>query len=171
MKRAGSSTVAAWAWAVAVAAAPSAEAPNEGLRLSQLGVADAYTLSWWGVPGRTYFVQHSADLVSGWHYLPVIERGEGGVLAVGLAVEGAQRFFLRLRHTDVPSADPYAEDFDGDGIPNGWEIERGLDPFDAADAGAAAGGGLTWLQVFLQAQAAAGEPAAANAVGLVVYSP
>lgn len=66
--------------------------------------------------------------------------------------------------------DAYLVDSDLDGMPDGWEIEKGLDPFDATDA-ALMTGGQTNLQIYQQSQTGGGEPASANPVSLLVYSP
>jgi hypothetical protein len=64
----------------------------------------------------------------------------------------------------------YDLDYDGDGIPNGWEVEHGLNPYDSADA-AQVVGGLTNLQIYQQSLTVGGDPASANALGLLVYTP
>ncbi len=51
-----------------------------------------------------------------------------------------QRFFFRLKYVDDPSIIDLQQardaDFDGDGIPNWYEVEKeGSDPFDKAGAG------------------------------------
>lgn len=66
--------------------------------------------------------------------------------------------------------DGYMADNDLDGIADGWESEHGLSSLNSADA-AIVVGGLTNLQRYQQFVAAGSEPAAGNAVGLVVYSP
>lgn len=147
-----------------------AQTTNEDSSLAQDPGTGAFTFSWQGTPARTYFIQYSETLMS-WVYLPVIEQGAGSRLAYGLSVSsGTTKFFLRLRYTDQAATDPYLADFDGDGIPNGWELENGLDPFSAADA-AQMSGDLTNLQVYLQSLGAGGNPVTANPAGLVVYSP
>lgn len=66
--------------------------------------------------------------------------------------------------------DPYLKDSDGDGIPDGWEIEQGLDPFDSADADNMSGG-QTYLQIYTGSLGIDADPLQANSLGLVVYSP
>ena len=57
--------------------------PNEGSRLTYDSVIGRYAFSWWGQPGRTYFIQHSDELTA-WEYLPVIESGTNKVLSWGI---------------------------------------------------------------------------------------
>ncbi len=38
--------------------------PNEGSRLNYDRDNGIFTLSWWGQAGRTYFLQHSEDLLT-----------------------------------------------------------------------------------------------------------
>lgn len=152
---------------VATALSQTASEPNEGLRIQKTG-ASSYSLSWFGHQGRTYFVQHSGDLMN-WLYFPdVIESGTNIPLGYGFSVSSPPRFF-RLKHTAIPTANPYAADFDDDGLgsldelqrgtdplnfdtdgdtlPDGWEVTYNLNPRDASDADdTAAGGGMTNLQ-------------------------
>ncbi len=133
----------------------------------------AFTLSWAGVIGRTYFVQNSLDLLAPWNYLPVIESGAGSPLSYALffAEPLPPRLFLRLRHTDqAHDDDAYAADFDGDDIPSGWELEHGLDPFNANDA-TNTSDGLTYLEIYHQSLGAGADPLQANAARIVIYTP
>ncbi len=89
----------------------------------------AFLLSWHGQLGRTYFLQFSQDLVN-WQYLPSIE--------VGVSELGVYRFrsaspacFARLQYVDRTAADYYGADFDGDGVGNWVEVQRGLNPLVA----------------------------------------
>jgi hypothetical protein len=152
------------------ATAQTSTDPNEGSRLTYDSLLGSYDFSWWGTPGRTYFFQHSDDL-STWEYLPLIESGTDGRLSWGFT-STASKFFLRLRYSDIPTSDPFNDDFDGDkvgnqaellngtdplhtadtdgdGIPDDWETAYGLNRSDPADATqTAAGGGMTNLQHF-----------------------
>lgn len=153
-----------------LAIAQTADQQNEGSGLARDPTTGAWDFSWWGVEARTYFVLHSETLMS-WSYLPVIEQGKAAPLSYGFWLSPApDRFFLRLRYTDVPTDDPYAADFDGDGIPNGWEIENGLDPFDPTDA-LLDNGGLTHLELYQQSLGPGADPTTANPVGLLTYTP
>ncbi len=133
----------------------------------------ALVLSWAGIPGRTYFIQGSFDLLDPWHFLPVIELGSGASLAYHMLLEPpAPRFFLRLRYTDqLHGGDPYAFDFSGGGLPAGWALEHGLNPFDPADAAKPAGSGLTWLELYQQSLGDGADPATTNAAALLVFTP
>jgi hypothetical protein len=89
--------------------------------------AGAWTLQWDGRPGRTYFLQQSHDLKT-WTYLDAIHHDDGvkmhGVLSTG------QKYFLRLRHSDIPCDDPALADFDNDGLNNADELFWLTDPFN-----------------------------------------
>ena len=103
--------------------------PNEGSRLSRDPSTGAYTFSWWGVGGRTYFIQQSDDLLT-WTYLPVIESGEDQILQWGFTSTEA-RFFVRLVYADIYTSDPFNDDFDGDGVSNYNELLQGTDPLSS----------------------------------------
>lgn len=105
---------------------------NEGAQLTHDSVNDIWTFSWWGRSGITYFIQQSDDLMS-WQYIPIIEPGQDRVVEWNFATS-ADKLFMRLQYTDVPTADPWGDDFDEDGIPNINELTAppalSLDPFD-----------------------------------------
>lgn len=104
---------------------------NEGARLApDPTVPGAYAFSWWGRAGRTYFIQQSDDL-NLWTYLPVIEPGAGQPIQWGFT-SSADKFFLRLRLSDIPTSDPFNADFDFDGVSNWDELMQNTDPFSAA---------------------------------------
>ena len=151
------------------ATAQTANDPNAGARLTLGSTPGRGDFSWWGQPGRTYFLQRSVDL-SAWEYLPLIYSGTDARLAWDFPSAESQ-LFLRLRSTDLPTNDPYTADFDGDQIGNWDELLQGTDPLAAADtdanglpddwekfyfgqtgvdpnAAAPGGGGLTNLQHF-----------------------
>lgn len=93
---------------------------------------DICNLDWTGQNSITYFVQYSLDLQS-WSYMPVIESGDGSAISYGFECN-ADKMFVRLHYTDIPTNSPHSADFDNDGLTN-WEEVRvggtGTDPFDA----------------------------------------
>lgn len=114
---------------VSPAFAQTANDPNEGVRFTN-GTANTYDFSWWSRSGRTYFLQHSEDLLT-WIYFPdVIETGVNGVLSYGFSVSGPDRYFVRLKYTTQTSGNPSTADFDGDGLSNADELQRGTDPLN-----------------------------------------
>jgi len=134
---------------------------NEGCRFEKDSSTGNYVFSWWGDSERTYFIQHSEDLVN-WTYVPIIEwKTTPGVTAWSFANPSASLTgFFRLRFTDAPAnGNPDSADFDGDGIanaaeiaetgphtdpleadsdndgmPDGWEVSHGLAPLNGDDA-------------------------------------
>lgn len=112
--------------------AQTAADPNEGTTLTHGSANDTFTLSWWGRSGRTYFIQQSDDLIN-WQYVPIIESGEDDVIEWGFS-SNADKFFMRLKYTDIVTSDPLNDDFDGDGIGNMDELtapeQLNLDPLD-----------------------------------------
>ena len=115
-----------------IATAQTSTDPNEGSRLTYDSVLGSYEYSWWGQPGRTYFVQQSDDL-SSWQYLPLIESGANDVLSWGFT-STASKFFIRLRYSDIPTSDPFNDDFDGDKVSNWDELRQGTDPLASLDS-------------------------------------
>ena len=99
--------------------------PNDGLWITR-DSPGVFTMRWYGRAGWTYFVQQSLDLQT-WTYRPDIEKGLNLVIPYGLQTN-AQKYFLRLRRTDIPTNDPFNADFDGDKISNIDELNAGLDP-------------------------------------------
>lgn len=132
-------------------------APIASMRADQAQIAltpgtipGSWDADWDGEAGRTYFIQYSLDLVE-WHFFPEIEHGASP--APYCFNSSSERFFIRLKYTDLPTSDPEGDDFDGDGLSNidevtdydtdplnwdtdgdtlqdDWEIEHGLDPRD-----------------------------------------
>jgi hypothetical protein len=111
--------------------AQTATAPNEGSRLTPGSMPGSYDFSWWGQPGRTYFIQHSEDMMA-WEYVPLIESGVNGALSWTFNPT-ATKCFLRLQFSDIPTNDPFNDDFDGDKVSNLDEVTLGTNPLAAAD--------------------------------------
>lgn len=102
------------------------------------GSGGTWNADWEGVDNRTYFTQRSLDLVN-WQFLPVLEYG-AGLKGVGFSNEGASKYFFRLVYIDADWVTSEQEarnaDFDGDGIPNWFEVEvLGSNPLDRDSAG------------------------------------
>jgi len=106
---------------------------NEGSKLEIDGVNGIYRFKWWGRAGRTYFIQHSEDLMV-WNWVPVVESGNDEVKEWGFTTTGT-KFFTRLKYTDQATADPEGDDFDGDGVSNLDEVQQGLSPFNVDSDG------------------------------------
>lgn len=123
-----------------IAAAQSATSPNEGSRLT-LESGNTFSFKWHGQLGRTYFIQTSPDLLV-WTYLPEIKPGANLISAYGLQT-GAEKLFLRLRFSDLPTVDPFNDDFDGDGDSNWLELLSGTDPLEGNSAEDQDGDGLS----------------------------
>ncbi len=111
--------------------AQSPDEPNEGTRLTLDGATSAFSFSWWGQTGRTYFLQHSEDLFT-WDYVPLIESGLSDVIDWGFT-SNAERAFFRLRSSDQLTSNPFTADFDGDHVGNWQELQNGTDPLHAGD--------------------------------------
>ena len=120
--------------AFSTATAQTATDANEGSRLTHGSALGSYGFSWWGQPGRTYFIQHSDNLLA-WEYLPLIYSGANGPLSRSFP-STAGILFLRLRYSDIPTSDPFNDDFDGDKVSNWDELLQGTDPLSAADTDA-----------------------------------
>ena len=106
--------------------AQTATDPNQGLTIAKDPVSGTFAISWWGLSGRTFFIQQSRDLFS-WSYFPVIESGSGQPIMWGFS-SSAAKLFLRLEFTDIPTSDPFTADFAGDGMSAYWKILNGFDP-------------------------------------------
>jgi hypothetical protein len=115
-----------------VASAQLATDPNEGLWISQ-DTSGVFTLRWYGHAGRTYFIQTNFDLLGPWIYINAIEPGQNLVIPYGF-ISSSDKFFLRLKSSDIPTDDPQGDDFDGDGVSNAAELQAGLDPLSFTDS-------------------------------------
>lgn len=102
-------------------------------------------LRWFGVVGRTYFIQVSDPNypLASWHWAPVIESGNDEIISYEVDGSG-QKGFFRLQYTDQPTNDPDNDDFDGDGVSNINEITNNLlltNPLDSDTDGDGTGDG------------------------------
>jgi hypothetical protein len=104
---------------------------NEGTKMEFDTANSLWRLKWWGRSGRTYFIQHSDDLMT-WNWLPTVVTGNDAVKEWGFGGTG-ERFFLRLQHTDQPTANPSGDDFDDDGVSNLDEVTQDTSPFTRLD--------------------------------------
>ena len=128
------SGLSAWLVGLTFASAQTAADLNEGLKVEEnTSVSGAFTVSWWGKDGWTYFIQQSEDLIH-WQYVPEIVSGENAAVSWGISTN-APRLFFKLRLTDIATDDPHDADFDGDGLSNAEELELGLDPFKTSSSG------------------------------------
>jgi len=116
---------------VSVLISQTANDLNEGSRVEWDGTNQIWRFKWWGKSGRTYFIQHSEDLIN-WNWVPVVESGAGAVKEWGFTSTG-DKFFLRLQYTDESAADPETADFDGDGIGSLLELQQGSSPLENLD--------------------------------------
>lgn len=145
---------------------------NEELTISHDSGTDSFSLSWWGEDQHTYFIQFNPDLTSSWQYVPLIEQGFDDEIAWGFYLAGGPgRAFFRLTFTDLPAPDPYLAVFGGDGIPNGWKLENGLDPFADYTGLSPEGSTLTYWDLWQLSIEGANDPTDANVAGLIVYTP
>ena len=106
--------------------------PNEGSRLEYDGANRIWRFKWWGKSGRTYFIQHTDDLNRTWQWLPFVEAGNGSVREWGFNPSG-DKFFIRLKYSDIPTNNPSLADFDGDRVSNLDEVTQGTNPLLAPD--------------------------------------
>jgi hypothetical protein len=103
--------------------------PDHGLRVEHDATNAQFRLTWPSVAGRTYFIQHSTDLLQAWNWLPIIEPGNGETKEWAF-IPTSEKGFWQLKSSDLPTADPQGDDFDGDGHTNLSEVEQGSDPLD-----------------------------------------
>lgn len=131
-------------WLALPAFTQDASQPNEGSNVTYDTTNNVFTFSWWGRSGKSYFIQHTDDFVT-WGYYPVIIVGQDAVASMNFQTT-ATRYFLRLEI----EADLFNTDTDGDGIPDGWEVQYGLNPRNPSDASADPDGdGFTNLEEYV----------------------
>lgn len=108
---------------------------NHGLDLTYDAYYGDFTLGFWGMDGWTYFIQQSQDLEN-WTYIPTLEEGRDSAEHYGFYYSlpnYGDAVFMRLKMTDLPTTDAWADDFDGDSFSNELELNIGTDPLDATD--------------------------------------
>jgi len=115
------------------AVAQTPDDPNEGSRLEYDSANTIWRFKWWARSGRTYFVQHSDNLMSAWQWVPAVESGNDSIKEWGLTSTG-DKLFLRLKYSDQATSDPEGDDFDLDGVPNLYEVQHGNSPFAIEDS-------------------------------------
>ena len=101
---------------------------NAGSRLEVDSTNQILRFKWWGRAGKTYFLQHSDDLMI-WNWVPVVEVGADAVKEYGFTTTG-DKFFVRLKIIQTPQEEPSTADSDGDGVSNILELQQGSDPLD-----------------------------------------
>ncbi len=109
--------------------AQSAGDPDNGQTVVYNSTTEDYDISWWGYSGRTYFIQHSLDLLT-WTHLSEISTGGDSIITISMESPAANNFW-RISSIDKVSSNPGAADFDGDGLSNSAEISYGTDPLKA----------------------------------------
>jgi hypothetical protein len=90
------------------------------------GANDTRNADWFGIYGRSYFIQWSVDLQA-WSYASFVDFSDG-LHRRGMK-SSTPKFFIRHILTDAPTTDPELEDFAGDGIGSLIKLKMGLDPF------------------------------------------
>jgi hypothetical protein len=111
-------------------------APPQDITFNLLN-ANTLNASWQGVDSRTYFLQKTSDLAT-WSNAPMIEFGNG-TKSYNVETHGVPSFFVRLQYRDSSGISTLQEardaDFNGNGIPNSYEVESLLsDPLIQTDA-------------------------------------
>ena len=129
--------LAALAILQAIVLGASAQTPddlNEGTRLEYDSANSIWRFRWWGRSGRTYFIQHSDNLMEPWQWVPMVEVGNDSIKEWGFT-STSNKIFFRLKYSDQATADPNGDDFDGDGISNLTELQMGLNPISTDSDG------------------------------------
>jgi len=137
---------------------------NEGSKVEWDDTNEIWRFKWWGKAGRTYFIQHSDDLLEPWQWVPMIESGDDSIKEWGFTTTG-DRFFVRLKYTDATTVDPENDDFDGDGLSNMQELQLGTDPLKADTNG----DGISDLLELASGLDPTNLSQSANSVNLLVY--
>lgn len=120
-------------------ASPSFVQGSEELNLAPNSRGRVWNTTWQSTLGKTYFLQHSSDLVN-WEYAPKIYSGTGKTLQFSFPTEGTPNFFVRQISTEQFCTDASIADFDEDSFANIVELQQGSDPFNANSRPVAAAG-------------------------------
>ncbi len=83
------------------------------------------TLAWLSLPGHTYFMQCSFDMVA-WTYFGEVIHSGFGIERVTFDTTTDDHVYFRIVASDIPTYD----DFNGDGISNQDSIDQGIDPIE-----------------------------------------
>jgi hypothetical protein len=104
------------------------------LIVEKTALENTYKIKWDSIDGRSYFIQHSNDLVT-WNYVPKVMAGINAEDWMGVA-STADKHFFRLLWSSLPTYDPLTADHDGDGIPSYAELTvTHTDPLKFSTAG------------------------------------
>ena len=111
----------------------------ENLKIEMLS-PNVGEVTWSATIGRSYFLQWSSDLIS-WKYFPILEYGDGTPQYSYGFYSNSDRFFTRLKYTDLVTSDALNDDFDNDGVKNEDEYNDGTDAATDESGGSGGGGG------------------------------
>ena len=120
---------------------------SQALSLDASTQPNTWQYTWYGKAGRNYLIQTSYDLQT-WTFFPNFNpRGNNATLNVSLTADGSATLFIRAIEFDPSQPVSAAEDTDGNGLPDAWEMfyfgHLGVDPKADPD-----NDGLTNLQEF-----------------------
>ena len=87
------------------------------------------TLAWLSLPGHTYFMQCSFDMVA-WTYFGEVIHSGFGIEKVTFDPTTDDHVYFRIVASDIPTYDATNDDFNGDGISNQDSIDQGIDPIE-----------------------------------------
>jgi len=136
--------------------AQTASDDNEGTKIEFDQANSIGRFLWWGRSGRTYFIQHSDNLLDAWQWVPLVEIGDDSIKEWGFTFSG-DKFFLRLKHVgEVSVAQNVWAAFTTTGTVNvgwsasepagvtRWVIQRQLLGGEWVTVGSTSYGGRTW---------------------------
>ncbi|NLE42338.1 MAG: hypothetical protein GX615_10970, partial [Lentisphaerae bacterium] len=105
---------------------------DEGQSIPPVGLTNVVAIS----AGYWHSIALRADgtLVC-WGALDYCQPAVSGGLSGVIAVSSANAHSMALADAGGDALDPCDPDTDGDGMPDGWEVEHGFDPLDDDDAG------------------------------------